>query len=80
MSEKKLEVTLSECFFYAAMHIQCSDSTYQLLEKLGGFTLDSRGAIEVKVKTSTIFTIFIRHSASGEGVYEHMVVEELHRA
>ena len=32
-----------------AMHIQCSSSTYELLCKLGGFQLESRGTIEVKV-------------------------------
>jgi hypothetical protein len=33
-----------------AMHIQCSNATYQLLCKLGGFELESRGIIEVKGK------------------------------
>ena len=36
-------------FLSTAMHIQCSDTTYQLLCKLGGFTLETRGTIEVKV-------------------------------
>ena len=38
-------------FFPIAMHIQCSNATYQLLCKLGGFELESRGIIEVKVCT-----------------------------
>ena len=36
----------------AAMHIQCSDDTYKLLNKLGGFTLENRGVIEVKVSVN----------------------------
>ena len=35
----------------AAMNIQCSNTTYELLEELGGFTLENRGVIEVKVYT-----------------------------
>lgn len=35
---------------HTAMHIQCSDDTYQLLDKLGGFELNNRGVIEVKVR------------------------------
>ena len=31
------------------MSIQCSDTTYKLLEKLGGFILESRGEISIKV-------------------------------
>ena len=34
---------------HVAMHIQCSTATYQILSKLGGFTLNNRGTIEVKV-------------------------------
>lgn len=33
----------------AAMKIQCSEATYTLLDKLGGFQLERRGSIEVKV-------------------------------
>jgi atrial natriuretic peptide receptor B len=33
-----------------AMSIQCSDTTYKLLDKLGGFTLESRGEISIKGK------------------------------
>ena len=31
-----------------AMKIQCSETTYSLLDKLGGFRLDCRGNIDVK--------------------------------
>ena len=42
---------------YVAMHIQCSDATYQLLCKLGGFELESRGIIEVKVNVILKYAI-----------------------
>ena len=48
MSELASNSSPAECFS-AAMHIQCSEATYQLLDKLGGFTLENRGVIEVKV-------------------------------
>ena len=35
--------------YFLAMKIQCSDSTAQLLKILGGFQLECRGNISVKV-------------------------------
>ena len=41
------------------MKIQCSDACVQLLKKLGGFRLESRGSIPIKVCTTCIGTTFI---------------------
>ena len=66
------------------MHIQCSDATYQLLDKLGGFQLENRGVIEVKVwliansvtnEGTLLFCVL-----AGQGSHEHMVACGLHRA
>lgn len=38
---------------YTAMKIQCSDTTYQLLNKLGNFHLERRGNIDIKVAIIT---------------------------
>ena len=34
-----------------AMKIQCSEATYSLLDKLGGFKLECRGDIDIKASS-----------------------------
>ena len=36
-------------YVHVVMRIQCSDATYQLLRKRGGFTMECRGGVNVKV-------------------------------
>ena len=42
------------CVHVAAMKIQVSDSTAQLLRTVGGFTMECRGTIQVKVRMQVI--------------------------
>ena len=57
----------SWAYLSAAMKIQASDSSAQLLRKVGGFTLDCRGTVQVKVRTSAQLHKMYIHLFAVEG-------------